>query len=308
MQFLIDEKDDGRLVRTYLGAHGVSAGLLARLKRLENGILQNGVRVTVRAVLHKGDLWEIAVEDVAPPPRVVPIDLPIDILLETEDVLVANKPADMPTHPSHGHFEDTLANALVYRYSMPNAPFVPRFINRLDRNTTGLVLVARHALSAGELSRAMVQGEIRKTYIALVHGEMHAPCRIETGIRRREESIITREVCEVGLGDLAITEAEPLCCSDGITAVLLKPMTGRTHQLRVHMAHIGHPLLGDELYGIGEADLFPRHALHAVSLSFPSPRGGGRVCVSAPLPADMREVLRSMKGGAEWLEKIEGNK
>lgn len=289
MQFLADETSSGKLLRQFLRERGVSATLLAKLKRREGGILQNGVPVTVRAVLHAGDVITLGVEDREQSAHVAPRDLPVEILLHTADYTVANKPCNMPTHPSHGHHEDTLANALAYRLSKENAPFRPRFINRLDRNTTGVVLVANHALAAAALSRAMVAGQIQKTYLALVHGRVTQPVHLESGIRRRGESIITREVCAKDEGELAVTDVTPLVAGENFSLVRLTPHTGRTHQLRVHMAHLGHPLLGDELYGI--PDDFPRHALHARGLEFPVPQTGERVRVFAPLPEDMWERL-----------------
>lgn len=290
MRFLIKAEQQGMLIRDFLRMQGVSSALGAALKRDERGILLNGNRVTVRAALSAGDVLELAIEQQRTEGHVVPRDLPISVLLETEDLLVLNKAADMPTHPSHGHFEDTLANALAYRYGRDGAHFSPRFINRLDRNTTGCVLVARHALSAAVLSKAMAAGEIRKTYLALATGRVAEQAEIVTGIRRREASVIFREVCPVGEGELARTLVEPLYASDAFSLLRLTPFTGRTHQLRVHLASVGHPLLGDDLYG-GAATLIGRHALHAATLCLPDPRGGAQITVRAPLPADMRAVL-----------------
>ncbi len=292
MRFVIGPADAGKLVRTFLAELGVSAALGAELKRREDGILRNGERVTVRAVLSLGDVLTLAIEEREPPAHIPPREMPISVLLETDDLLVVNKAANVPTHPSHGHFEDTLANGLVYHYAAQGIPFRPRFVNRLDRNTTGAVLVAKHALSAGLLSRHMARGQIQKTYLALARGEITAPRVIESGIRRKEESIIFREACPVGEGDLAKTEMAPLACGNGCTLVRLIPHTGRTHQLRVHMALIGHPLLGDELYGTGVG--MARHALHAATLTLPELHAEGTVTVRAPLPADMAAVIRKM--------------
>lgn len=289
MQFFVDASADGKLLRNFLRERGVSATLLAKLKRREGGILQNGTPVTVRAILRAGDTVTLGVEDKEGSDHVAPRDLPVEILLKTADFTVANKPANMPTHPSHGHHEDTLANALAFHLSMEGAPFRPRFINRLDRNTTGVVLVANHALAAATLSRAMVVGEIKKSYLALVHGAIEAPIHLETGIRRREESIIIREVCACDEGELAVTDVMPLVAGEDFSLVRLTPHTGRTHQLRVHMAHLGHPLLGDDLYGI--EDDFPRHALHARALAFPAPQTGEHVRIFAPVPPDMMQRI-----------------
>ena len=304
MRFVVGAECEGKLLRNFLRERGVSAALLAKLKRCEDGILQNGTRVTVRAVLHEGDCIDLAIEDREESPHVAPRDLPVEILLHTADLTVANKPCNMPTHPSHGHHEDTLANALAYRFSAPSAPFRPRFLNRLDRNTTGVVLVANHALAAVSLSRAMAEGEIKKTYVALVHGRVEMDQRIETGIRRREGSTMLREVCAPDEGALCISDMKVLFASDALSLVKLTPLTGRTHQLRVHMAYLGHPLLGDELYGI--PDDFPRHALHACTLEFPAPQTGERILVRAPLPEDMRTRLCLLGREAEEIAQREG--
>lgn len=303
MRFFVKNEEDGKLLRSFLAERGITGALLSKLKRREDGLLQNGCRVTVRAVLHAGDVLDLGIEDDTPSAGVVPRPLPLSVLMEGEGFLALNKPAEMPTHPSHGHFEDTLANALVYHYTRPDAPFVPRFINRLDRNTTGVVLVARDALSAVTLSRAMAEGKIRKQYLALVHGRLTAPVTVDADIRRRAESIIFREACARGEGERALTYAAPVFVGDEVTLVRLSPQTGRTHQLRVHMAHIGHPLLGDELYG--RADGFPRHALHAIALRFPAPDGAGEITVRAPLPPDMLAYVQTMGKEAECLAKLE---
>ena len=290
MRFVIEEKDNGKLLRDYLREQGVSATLLARLKAMENGIALNEKHVTVRAILKTGDLLDVAVEERESPPHIVARPLPVSVILETDDLLVVNKPAFMPTHPSHGHFEDTLANGLAHRYTANGVSFRPRFVNRLDRNTTGAVLVARHALAAAILSADMASGKIKKTYLALVKGRLDQPMTIEKNIRRRAESIIIREVCVAGEGDFAKTLVEPLAASDAFSLVRLLPETGRTHQLRVHLASVGHPMLGDDLYGVGDGVL-KRHALHAATLTFSTPRSRETVKVRAPLPLDMRERI-----------------
>lgn len=290
LRFVIEEKDNGKLLRDYLREQGVSATILSRLKRIENGITLNKNQVTVRAILKTGDLLDIAVEEKESPLHIVPRALPVSIVFENDDLLVANKPAFMPTHPSHGHFEDTLANGLAHHYTVNGVSFRPRFVNRLDRNTTGAVLVARHALAAATLSADMANGDIKKTYLALVKGRLENPITIEKNIKRRAESIIIREVCSADEGDYAKTIVEPLATSDDFSLVRLLPETGRTHQLRVHLASVGHPMLGDDLYGVEDA-VMQRHALHAATLTFLMPRTREAVKVCAPLPTDMRDRI-----------------
>ncbi len=289
MRFVIDENNAGRSVKQFLAAIGVSAGLSSKLKAKEQGILQNGTCVTVRSVLAAGDVLDLAIEDDAPAEKLIPMPFLPEFLFENDDLAVINKPPFLPTHPSHGHFSDTLANGLAYHYS--KAPcFRPRFINRLDRNTSGAVLVAKHALSASILSKSMVAGNIHKGYLALAKGRLTEKVTLRTGIRRKEESIIFREVCDLPLGDEAITEIIPLDFSADLTLIKLIPHTGRTHQLRVHMAHLDHPLLGDDLYG-GTDPRMARHALHAAYLAFPLSGSGEIIRLSAPLPADMCDLI-----------------
>jgi 23S rRNA pseudouridine1911/1915/1917 synthase len=277
--------------------------LLAKLKRKEGGILQNGVPVTVRALLHAGDRITLALEDVEGETSVVPRDLPVSILKKTADFTVVNKSADMPTHPSHGHFEDTLANALAFHLSVPEAPFRPRFINRLDRNTSGVVLIARHALAAQRLAGAMASGSMQKTYLAIVCGVPSPDTgEVITGIRRQSQSIITREVCDLHASGAAYAHTRYRVCAvwqpdadtlpPHLSLVQALPLTGRTHQLRLHFAHIGSPILGDDMYGRGPLPgMIERQALHAASLTFSHPMSGERMTVQAPLPHDMRLLL-----------------
>ncbi len=290
MQFTVKSEENGITVRDFVKNHGVSAALLAKLKRDEQGIVLNGTRVTVRAVLHEGDTLTLAIEDSEPSEKLVPFACEVETVLETPDYLVVNKPPFMPTHQSHGHFTDTLANALFWRLGKEDPAFRPRFINRLDRNTSGAVLVARHALSAAALSAQMAKKEIGKVYLAVVKGTISAETVLKTGIRRREESIIFREVCEIGEGDLSITRVVPLLASNELSLVALYPQTGRTHQLRVHMAHLGTPILGDDLYGTPD-ERIARHALHAAVLSFFDTKGGGTVRVFADFAPDMKELI-----------------
>lgn len=303
MQFVVNEAENGKSVRDFLKLHGVSASLTARLKRLGHGILQNGTRVTVRAVLQTGDVLSLAVEDETANEKILPFATEVEAVLETEELVVINKPPFMPTHPSHGHFDDTLANALVWRYRDTLPHFRPRFVNRLDRNTSGAVLVAKHAHAAARLSAAMAAGEIKKTYFAVLSGIISAETVLKTGIRRREESIIFREACPASEGDLAITCVRPLLAQNGHTLVELTPETGRTHQLRVHMAHLGVPIVGDDLYGTS-CDAISRHALHAATLTFPAPESGETVRIFATVPPDMRALI-AMLFGEEGIALVE---
>ena len=283
--FIISEAEDGLVLRFFLKEMlSLSHRTLAALKRRADGILLNGKHATVRAVLRKGDTVSLLLSDAHGDENgaIAPIDLPLDILYEDEHVCVCNKPSGMPTHPSFRHRDDTLANALAYYYR--GVPFVFRAVNRLDKDTSGIVLTAKTAFAAASLARAMLDGAVKKEYLAVVlgvpeeNGEVHRP------IRRKEGSVILREVCDRG-GEEAHTLYTRLYTDECYSLVHVRTLTGRTHQIRVHMASEGHPLAGDTLYG-GDGS-FCRAALHAYRLSFPHPLTKQTVTVTAPLPHDL---------------------
>ena len=295
MLYTITEAENGMLLREYLRKTvGVSAALLTRLKKQERGILLNGERVTVRAVLHTGDSVELAIEDTQADenPYVAAVARSLTIVHEEESFLVVDKPPDMVTHTSHGHREDSLANALCAYYHERGISFVLRAVNRLDRETGGLVLVARNQLAAHRLSRALQSGEVHKEYIAIVSGEMYGEGEIRGYVTRCGDSIITRRTCEsdeVG-AEYAHTVYRVLYSGERCSVVMAKPITGRTHQLRVHFASLGHPIIGDSLYGV-QCEQMPRQALQAVGLSFPHPFTGVRMSFRVALPQDMQSYL-----------------
>ncbi len=270
---------EGRMLRSYL-THtlALSTATLSRLKNHERGIVVNGERVTVRCILHAGDVLELADRDTAETATrtVLPVALPLDILYEDDYILALHKPAGMPTHPSHGHLTDTLANALAGRYAERGEPFVFRPLGRLDRNTSGVVVMGKTRAASGCLGRALQQGQVAKRYLALLEGFLAVgngkPALLDTYMHRLDAPGIRRAVCSADTpgAERAVTVYRVLAVSERYTLVLAEPRTGRTHQLRVHFAHLGHPLVGDDLYGT-PSPLLDRHALHALLLSVPRP-------------------------------------
>ncbi|MBQ9806488.1 MAG: RluA family pseudouridine synthase [Clostridia bacterium] len=294
MQKRITEEQHGMPLLQYLKHElGFSSKLIKHLKFMTGGITVNGEHATVRRILQCGDVVELAFEDEEAAP-IAPVDLPIEILYEDDYLVVPSKPANMPTHPSHDHHYDTVANALAFRYANLGIPFVFRPINRLDRNTSGLLLIARDRPTAGKLSDAMKEGKIKKTYLAVLDGEMQdKEGVIDAPLHRTAQSIIVREVCSPDAPDAdpALTEYRVLAAENGHTLVQAHPITGRTHQLRVHFAHLGYPITGDDLYGTPSPDI-ARHALHAHSLSFPHPSDRRTVTVTSPPAADFAALVK----------------
>ena len=296
MDILIGQALDGQCVRRVLQTElKLSTKMIKSLKYRPLGITVDGKAVTVRHILKMGECLSLAVEDEESSTALAPVDLPLDILYEDADIVVPSKPADMPTHPSHDHYTDTVANALAFRYAKEGIPFVFRPINRLDRNTSGLLLIARNKRAAGKLTQSMQAGRIQKTYLAVAMGEMkEREGVIDAPLHRTKESIIVREVCSPTApdADAACTEYRVLATENGYSLVLVRPLTGRTHQIRVHFAHAGHPLVSDDLYGT-PSPLIDRHALHAYGLSFPHPITEEELSFCAPLCEDMRRLIEA---------------
>ncbi len=287
MYIKIDKETDGKLLREFLRNDiGVSSRQLKHLKFTDGAITVNGAFVNVRYTLREGDLLYLATEDKAEDasPYITPSDIPIEILYEDEYVTVVNKPPAMPAHPSLGHRDDTVANALAAYYK--DKPYVFRPVNRLDRDTSGVMLTANTHLDAYKLYKAMVDGKIRKKYFALTDGNV-TDGRREAYMKLLDGSIVER--CECNANDdgakLAVTEWRTLAGVPGFSAVEVTPITGRTHQIRVCMASIGAPILGDTMYGRASG-LISRQALHALSLTFIHPTLG-EMTVNAPLPQDI---------------------
>lgn len=287
--YTIPTEYDGQVLLSFLKDKSYSSQIITHLKRTENGILLNGVWGRARDVLHTDDDLTIQlIEDVSSE-NIIPINLPLDIVYEDEDILVINKPADMPIHPSQGNYDNTLANAVAYYYQQKGEAFTYRCINRLDRDTTGLLIIAKHMYSASLLSEMVANREIHREYLAIATGEVPEIGTIIAPIGRVDGSTIERHVDEE-LGDYACTHYQRLAYNNGYSLVSLKLETGRTHQIRVHMKHIGHPLPGDFLYN-PDYSVIGRQALHSHKLSFKHPISGEMLYFVADLPEDMKRVI-----------------
>lgn len=292
MNYTIDKDWNGKTVKSYLfGRLGLSRAQTVKLKADPCGILLDGRRVFVTEVLTEGQTLTLALEDREPGEGIVPVPIPVEILYEDEWLAAVNKPPFMPTHPSLNHYADTLANALAYRYEQQGKPFVFRAVNRLDRDTSGVLLVSLDRHTSFLMSKLIAQRQADKLYVAVLDGETERDSGvIEKNIVRDRESIILRRTDETE-GEYARTEFRVLARGAGHTLVEARPLTGRTHQLRVHFASIGHPVTGDTLYGAPSSKI-GRQALHAYSLSFLHPITEERIKITAPLRKDISELIK----------------
>ncbi len=302
MERRIEAEWNEKTVKSYLyGALSLSTRMIAALKRRENGICLNGQRVTVRALLHTNDILTIAEQDADETAASFPAtDIPLHILYEDADILAVNKAQGMPCHPSRGHYDDTLANAVTAYYQ--DTPFVFRAANRLDSDTSGIVLIAKHRLAAYRLGEQMKARTVQKEYLAILQGALPGDgATIDAPIRRKENSSILREVATSLSEDAqsAQTAYRVLWKTDTLCGVLAMPITGRTHQLRVHFAAQGAPILYDPFYGTEKKGAYLR--LHAWRLTFVHPMTQQQMTLCAPMPQAMQQ---DWEKGEAYVENI----
>ena len=283
----------GIKVDTLLKRHlNLSGTVVRRIKWLEDGILLDGIRVNTRCIPKAGQVLSVRLSDPERRSGVVPAPGPLDILYEDGDLVVVNKAAGVPVHPGPGHFDDTVGNFLLYHYDTEGeeADFHP--VHRLDRGTSGLLAVAKHAHAQEALKGQLHTAAFRRTYLAVCRGVpepaagvIDAPLGprpgslVEQMVRPDGKAARTRYRVREDLGDRALVE--------------LELDTGRTHQIRVHLAHLGHPLLGDFLYGEEDKALIGRPALHSWKLSLRHPITGQELNFTAPMPEDMAALLKA---------------
>ena len=287
LEYIISSDTNPVTVLDFLKQEGFSRHILSSMKNSSgNCIVLNGERGFGRSVLKEGDRLVVTVPEVESGENIIRTEMDLDILYEDEDILVINKPAGMPVHPSMGNYENTLANGIAWYFSQKGEDFVYRCINRLDRDTTGALILAKNPLSAAVLSVQMKRRQIRRTYLALVAGVLPESGVVDAPIARMEGSVITREV-NFETGESAVTHYERLAVGRYYSLAELHLKTGRTHQIRVHMKYIGHPLPGDYLYH-PDYRRIQRQPLHSFQLEFTHPITKEPMLFTAPVPEDFR--------------------
>ena len=306
LEYIVPAELSGSTVKTVLrSALQLSSSLVKTLKWREGAITRNGANVHVNAIVQAGDLVCVALAERAEKPfDAKPCGIPLDITYEDEDLLVLNKPAGLAMHPSSTDLAaPNLAGALV-SYLGPGS--VPHFVSRLDKGTSGLLIAAKTGYVHELLRRALHTDALWREYRAVAMGHVEPPQgSIDLPIGRAEGSIIRRCVCEDG--DAAHTDYEVLAYHGCFTLLQLRPRTGRTHQLRVHMAAIGYPLAGDWLYGTEDKSLISRPALHSFFLRFTHTVTGVELSFTAPLPEDMTALLTSSRAQPPILHSTEAH-
>ena len=264
----------------------MSGSLIKELKTYEDGLILNGRRARTTDTVQSGDIIVCTLHD-AEPENITPTVMRLDIMYEDEDILIINKPPHMPVHPTKGHMTDTLANGVMAHYRENGEAHLFRAVNRLDSDTSGVLCIAKNSYANARLCDEIASGKLQREYIAIVEGTINESGTVNAPIAR--VNYLKRAVREDG--QAAVTHYEPVSVGGGYTLLRLRLEMGRTHQIRVHMQYIGHPLLGDWLYGMENKALFPRHALHSRHLRLTHPVTGEDMEFTAPMPEDMQNFM-----------------
>lgn len=289
--YSITPVDAGKKISQFLSEHGYSSRLRLHLRTTPDCIFIGDTPVFSNHILKNGDLLTVHLIEKKGSESIVPVPMKLDILFEDEHVLVVNKPAGVPVHPSQGHYGNTLANGIAAYMEEQGIDFVFRAVNRLDRDTSGLLLIAKHMLSSCILSEQVKEHAIHREYAAIVCGKTPSQGTINVPIARKADSVIER-IPDPEHGESAVTHYQTIAYNEktDLSFIRLLLETGRTHQIRVHMKSIGHPLPGDFLYH-PDYRYIDRQALHSAYLRFTHPISGETMEFSAPLPDDMARLF-----------------
>lgn len=291
IDYIIDEDSAGLRVEQFLRRKRYSGQNLSEIKRMPKSILVNGVHYYMRQDLSKGDHLQVRICETQNSEKIPPTKLPLDIIYEDEDLLVLNKPAGMPIHPSLNNYTNSMANALAYYFQSQGKPFIFRCCNRLDRDTSGLTIVSKHLVSGSILSDMTKYREVHREYLAIARGSVTpSEGTIQAPLGRKEGTIIERTV-DWEHGEDAVTHYKVVKEANGHSLVSLRLETGRTHQIRIHMKYLGYPLIGDYLYN-PDMEYMTRQALHSHHMEFTHPITGEHMSFTAPLPEDMARVMQ----------------
>ncbi|MDB5055379.1 MAG: ylyB2 [Bacilli bacterium] len=301
----IPSEEDGWILKTILQKRmHISRTLLSRLKQTEQGIMLNGERRYISVRVNVGDLVEVRMQQ-EESTDILAQNIPLEIIFEDEHLLIVNKAAGIIVHPTHGHYMNTVANAVVYHWQQNGQNVRFRPIHRLDQETSGVLAIAKNPFVHQWVSEQMIAHQTKKEYIAFVHGLVQSEHgTIDAPIDRNPDQPHLRMIMEAGYPSVTHFEVIERYTASDVTQVRLWLETGRTHQIRVHMKSLGHPLVGDKFYAdpVEEAMTLPtdqasmmmqRHALHAEKLGLIHPATKQWVEYTAKLPDDMQDFLKA---------------
>ncbi len=293
LEHITKPSEQGQTVEHLLKKHfGISSGLMCELKYSKKIFINGKVCRSVDTAM-SGDKVSADIEETCEDcGNITPYKFKLDVIYEDAFILAVDKPGYMESHPCHSNYETTLANAVMYHWAQNGEYHKYHIVNRLDRGTSGICIIAKNRFTHSRLSEQMQNGIFKKYYTALVHGKTpQANGIIELPIERTAESIIKREVRSDG--KYAKTIYHTIKCTKNYSLVEIKLETGRTHQIRVHFSYIGNPLVGDWLYGNGdnEKELISRQALHAGKVEFIHPFTGNKMLFSSEIPGEIEKLL-----------------
>lgn len=289
LEYKIDNTDNNKTIEQFLKQKGFPRNVIIQMKKTNEGICRNGIWAYTIDKLANGDTLRLIIDKEIASSNIEPVNLPFEIIHEDEDILVVNKPYNMPVHPSINNYDNSLANAIMYYYK--DYDFVFRCINRLDKDTSGLTIIAKNSLSGAILSQSVSKRQIHRTYTAICSGETKISGTIMAPISRKEASTIERCV-DFTNGEAAITHYKRIAydAQKDLSLVQLQLETGRTHQIRVHMKYINHPLIGDFLYN-PDYRYITRQALNSSEIEFTHPITNQKMHFHIPLPSDMKCIF-----------------
>lgn len=291
----VSKEYEGATIREFLKEDlGLSSRLIRR-SSIEKRILVNKKEVRMRYIVHSGDLVQINLQS-DESQNITPEKMDLDIVYEDEDILVINKKPYMVVHPTKSYQSGTLANGVLFYFKETNKNCIVRLVSRLDMNTSGLIIIAKNQFAHMALSKEMEENNLEKRYLAIVHGNLkEKEGTIDAPIYRPDgEEFGTMRIVDER-GQRSITHYKVIESFKDADLVECLLETGRTHQIRVHMKHLGHPIYGDTLYGFeGDEELIPRQALHAYGLDFKSPKTKETLSLRVKLPDDMESLLKKV--------------
>lgn len=290
----VTTEDEGLEVREIMRNYfDFSSRLRNRIKR-EKLVTLNGIQTPGWIRTKAGDVVKVVLPDEKS--NFEPEDIPVYPVFEDNDILIINKQPGLIVHPTKGYPSGTVANALMHYMQQTDQSFKIRFVNRLDMDTSGLLVIAKNAYCQNDYTNQMKANTVEKRYISIVCGILESDSgTIDLPIGRPDPDNVARGVMEGGAPSVTHYKVIERFYDQNYTLVELLLETGRTHQIRVHMSHIGHPVLGDWLYGGVNEELISRQALHAARLTFTHPVTKKRMVLEAPLPEDMQKVLNILR-------------